>query len=212
MNSYRRGMNSGHKIGRPAGSSEDIHIEWRVFVNCWAARHALLLPGDFVECGTNTGICALSICDYLDLNTTEKKFYLFDTFCGIPTEQASESEKGKVNENNKTLYENCWEVTKNNFNPFPGVILVRGKVPETFGKVKIDKVAFLHLDMNIAYPEKCALEFFWDKLVPSSIILLDDYGFKGYEEQKRVHDEFAASKQTSILLLPTGQGLLIKPA
>jgi len=30
VESYARGMDSGHKIGRASGSSEDIHIEWRV--------------------------------------------------------------------------------------------------------------------------------------------------------------------------------------
>ncbi len=210
MNAYRHGMDSGHKIGRHSGSSEDIHIEWRVFVNCWAAQHALHLQGDFVECGTNTGICALSICNYIDFNATKKKFYLFDTFCGIPLEQASHSEKNHAEKSNKALYEDCWEGVKKNFATFSGVKLVRGKVPETLSEVSIEKVAFLHLDMNITYPEKCALEFFWDKLVPSGIVLFDDYGWKGYEEQKRSHDAFAASKKSNILLLPTGQGLLIK--
>ena len=211
MSAYRSGMDSGHKIGRAKGSSDDIHIEWRVFVNCWAARHATLLPGDFVECGTNTGIYALSICNYIDFNTTKKKFYLFDTFCGIPLEQASPSEAVHAISANQSMYEDCWETVKRNFAPFADVKLIRGKVPETFDQVKIDKIAFLHLDMNITYPEKCALKFFWDRLVPSGIVLFDDYAWKGYEEQKMAHDAFAASKGTSILLLPTGQGLLIKP-
>src|SRR5262249_12311853 len=56
LSAYQRGMDSGHQILRPAGSREDIHIEWRVAIACWAAQHAKRLPGDFVECGTNTGI------------------------------------------------------------------------------------------------------------------------------------------------------------
>src|SRR5207302_1217825 len=63
MSAYRAGMNSGHKIGRPEGSQVDIHIEWRVFVCCWAAWHAKHLPGDFVECGVNTGILSLAVCN-----------------------------------------------------------------------------------------------------------------------------------------------------
>jgi len=211
LNAYQHGMDSGHKIGRSRDSKEDIHIEWRVSINCWAAHHATLLPGDFVECGTNTGICALSICHYLNFNTIQKKFYLFDTFCGIPLEQASHKEMLNAENANNTIYEDCWEVTKRNFALFQGVKIIRGKVPDTLREVEIDKVAFLHIDMNIVYPEKCALDFFWDKLVPAGIILFDDYGWKGHEEQKIAHDAFAASKGTVIFLLPTGQGLLIKP-
>src|SRR5579863_6449990 len=60
---YQMGMDSGHKIGRQAGSKADIHIEWRVLVCCWAAQHAKHLAGDFVECGVNTGILSLAVCN-----------------------------------------------------------------------------------------------------------------------------------------------------
>lgn len=75
MAAYKAGMNSGHKIARPAGSSDDIHIEWRIHICCWAAWHAKHLPGDFVECGTNTGIMSLAVANYIDFNSTDKRFF-----------------------------------------------------------------------------------------------------------------------------------------
>src|SRR5882672_10236380 len=66
VSAYRRGMDSGHHIGRAPGSTEDLHIEWRVHVLLWAAQHASELQGDFVECGVNTGMYSLAICEYLD--------------------------------------------------------------------------------------------------------------------------------------------------
>ena len=78
IHAYQAGMKSGHKIGRTSGSDEDIHIEWRILVCCWAAQHAVRLQGDFVECGTNTGIMSLAICNYIDINKTGKNFYLFE--------------------------------------------------------------------------------------------------------------------------------------
>lgn len=210
MQAYRTGMDSDHKIGREKGSSKDIHIEWRIHVSCWAAYHASLLEGDFVECGTNTGITALAICNYLKFNSINKHFYLFDTFCGIPLEQALPSEVTHTLSANKNIYEECYETTKKKFESFPNVKLVRGLVPESLHQVKIEKLAFLHLDMNITYPEHAALDFFWDKLVPGALVLFDDYGWKGLEQQKLSHDAFAEAKGLKILLLPTGQGLLIK--
>ena len=53
QDAYQFGMFSGHMIGGEA--SIDLHIEWRVAVCCWAAQHGTRLPGDFVECGVNTG-------------------------------------------------------------------------------------------------------------------------------------------------------------
>src|SRR6266508_4729437 len=93
MRAYKAGVHSGHKLGRAAGLSEDIHIEWRILVCCWAAWHVTRLEGDLVECGTNTGIMSLAICNYIDFTSTGKAFYLFDTFCGIPEEQMLPEER-----------------------------------------------------------------------------------------------------------------------
>lgn len=209
---YQRGMQSGHKILRPAGSTLDIHLEWRVHVLIWAAQHAAHLPGDFVECGVNTGIFSLAICDYIDFNQTGKSFYLFDTYAGIPEEQVTARERGlgRLYEN-QDAYEECYEVAKRNFAPFPNAKLVRGKVPDTLDTVTIAQVCYLSLDMNIAEPEIAALRYFWDRLVPGAPVVLDDYGWANYLPQKEAMDAFAREKGVMICELPTGQGLLIKP-
>jgi hypothetical protein len=209
---YKAGMDSGHKIARPAGSCEDIHIEWRIHICCWAAWHAKLLPGDFVECGTNTGIMSLAVANYIDFNSTGKAFFLFDTFQGIPEEQIMPYERllGRAQENEQ-LYEDCYERAKMNFSPFPRARLVRGKVPDTLATVPIGDVCYLCLDMNIVVPERAAIEHFWDKLVPGAPVILDDYGWLNFGEQKEAMDRFAAQKGVKIANLPTGQGLLFKP-
>lgn len=83
----------------------NIGIEWRVYVACWAAGHALKLSGDFVECGVNTGMMSLAICHYHDLNSTGRKFWLFDTYQGIPIEQARPEEKDHAAAANAVNYE-----------------------------------------------------------------------------------------------------------
>ncbi|MFH0830921.1 MAG: TylF/MycF/NovP-related O-methyltransferase [Parcubacteria group bacterium] len=212
VRAYNRGMDSGHKIARPAGSRADIHIEWRVHTLIWAAQHALHLPGDFVECGVNTGIFSLAICDYIDFNSTRKDFWLFDTFCGIPVEQISPSEQELDRANENTVaYEECYTLAKKNFAPFPRARLVRGKIPDTLTSVPIGNVCYLSLDLNIAQPEVAALTYFWEKLVPGAPVILDDYGWQHWHPQKEAMDAFARDHGVTILTLPTGQGLLLKP-
>jgi O-methyltransferase len=211
LSAYRRGMDSGHQIMRPPGSREDIHTEWRTMISCWAGQHATRIPGDFVECGVNTGIVSLAICEYVDFNKTEKSFWLFDTYCGIPPEQISKEElkAGRIQEN-VSYYPECYELAKRNFAPFPKAHLVRGRVPDTLASVPIEAVAYLHLDMNIAYPERAAIEYFWPKMSVGGIVLLDDYGWTPYRAQKDTLDEFARLNGVEIMMLPTGHGLLIK--
>jgi hypothetical protein len=64
--------------------------------------------------------------------------------------------------------------------------------------------------MNCVYPEIEAISFFWDKLVPGAIVILDDYNWLSHIEQKRAFDDFACGHGFEILALPTGQGLIIK--
>jgi len=210
INAYKTGMNSGHHIGRSKGSQIDIHIEWRVHIACWAAKHALRLPGDFVECGVNTGIVSLAVCEFTNFNSTGKSFLLFDTFNGIPEDQMSEGERPSRLEENSSHYSECFELGLRNFASFPKAKLIRGKVPDTLTEVPIDRVSYLHLDMNIAAPEIAAMEFFWDKLVTGAVVLLDDYGWQHYEEQYKAMNNFVAKHNVGIATLPTGQGLLIK--
>jgi O-methyltransferase len=200
---YNRGA-SGYNY--PPGQPP-YDLQWRVNITTWAALHGSHLDGDFVECGVNTGWHSLAICEYIDFNRTGKKFFLFDTYCGLPAEQMSRFEATLP----RQPFPDVFEVAKANFAPFPNAILIRGKVPDTLTSVEIEKVCYLSIDMNLAFPERAAVEHFWPKMVSGAICVFDDYAWNGMHEQKEVHDAFARARGLKILTLPTGQGLLIKP-
>ncbi|MGH8163034.1 MAG: TylF/MycF/NovP-related O-methyltransferase, partial [Rhodanobacteraceae bacterium] len=108
-------------------------------------------------------------------------------------------------------YEECFEAARTNFAPWPRCRLVRGEVPDTLAAFPADrKVAFLSIDMNILLPEIAALDFFWDRLLPGGIVLLDDYGWASHADQRAGFDAFARAQGTLVLTLPTGQGMLIR--
>ena len=204
---YRAGIETPHQIG----GGGDLHIEWRVYTCLWAAQHGLSLAGDFVECGVNTGIISLAICQYLDFARSGRRFFLFDTFQGIPEHQAAAGERGDVRSKNARIYRECYDQVKATFAPYPNVHLVRGTVPDTLPAAGIDRVAYLSIDMNLVFPEIEALEFFWDRLVAGAIVVLDDYGFAGHRPQYEAVNAFAAARQVPVYTSPTGQGLIIRP-
>ena len=107
-------------------------------------------------------------------------------------------------------YEDCYDAVCKTFEGLP-VEIVRGVIPETLPRVKTARVCYLSIDMNCAAPEIAAAEFFWDKLVPGAVIVLDDYGWERHNEQKAAFDRFAAQRGVMVLALPTGQGLIFKP-
>jgi O-methyltransferase len=188
----------------------EMDVRWRAFVCLWAARQGLMIEGDFVECGVSTGIMSGTICRALKFGAIDRKFYLFDTYEGIPIDLANEKERPLIPQYNKH-YLDVYDLAKRNFSVFQNAILVKGRVPETLDQVSIEKVAYLSIDMNITFPERAALEFFWPKLAAGAVIVLDDIGFTGFEDQRTSASEFAKSKGVSILYLPTGQGIIVKP-
>ena len=66
------------------------------------------------------------------------------------------------------------------------------------------------MDLNSAETELSLLNLFFDKLVPGGILILDDYGTMGYEEQYTKEKFFFKNLGYSVVELPTGGGIVIK--
>jgi len=200
--------------GVQAAGNLDWH--WRVHIGLWAAFSASKLDGDFVECGVNRGFLSSAIMQYLAWDKTGKIFYLLDTFAGLDERYVSarEIDSGTLVHNETNLasghYVSGTDSVKENFSEWKNLKIIEGSIPETLPEIDAKQVAYLHLDMNCAPPEIAAFEYLWDRLVSGAFVLLDDYAYQGYAEQKYAMDSAAAAKDLKIVSLPTGQGLLIK--
>lgn len=199
-----------------AGETALVHDHktyWRLHVALWCAHRGAHLAGDFVECGVWRGFLSAAILNYIPWPIDGKSFYLFDTFEGLVESKLTDKERenrGKIDHLN-SYFANQYDRVKATFAPYANVHLVKGMVPDTLTTVNIDRVCYLSLDLNCAMPELAAAEYFWDRMTPGAALLLDDYGFISYEEQKRVFDDFAKRHGVEILALPTGQGLILRP-
>jgi hypothetical protein len=205
-----------YERGLEAGAGVDPDFEWRVHVALWAAQTALRVEGCFIECGVNSGFISSAIMKKLDWRSVARPFYLIDTFGGPVLSQFSseEAECGNVDAVRNVLkqggYVTDMSRIRANFAEWPGCVVVQGEVPSVLESINTGSVAFLHLDMNCAYPEVKALEFFWDRLSPGGVVLLDDYAYHGYEYQRKALDAVIRARRGHILSLPTGQGLIVK--
>jgi hypothetical protein len=199
---YARGM---------AAVGGDYRFRWRVHVGLWAATRAARLPGDFVECGVNRGFMSSAIMQYLDWNRLDRRFFLLDTFRGLDDDLLTDEEKRMGKTGGFNNYTECFAEVQANFAEFRNVVLIRGTVPATLPQADTPVVCYLHIDMNCVAPEVAAINYFWSRLVPGAIVLLDDYGSPGYEPQKHGMDAFARDHGVEILSIPTGQGMMIKP-
>jgi len=206
---YKRGMQAAGK---------DFHWRWRVHVGLWAAQCAMKLSGDFVECGVGHGFMSSAIVTQLDWDATGRTFYLLDSFAGIDERYVSSEERaaGIMDRNalhiEMGLYSLDEASVRANFSEWKNVKLIAGSIPSTLSEIDAQKIAYLHIDLNNSPPEVAALQFLWERLVPGAFVLLDDYAGLGYNSQKIGVDSFAGPRGVAVLSLPTGQGLIIKPA
>ena len=213
---YEPEFKKAYSRGISANGGHDPHIEWRVHVALWAARNALRLPGSFVECGVNAGFVSSAIMHRLNWHKVEKHFYLVDTFNDPVITQYSEEEiiRGRLGVIDDAIAKGAYvtdlERVRANYAEWPNVEVVQGIVPDVLPSLGVQQVAFLHIDMNCAFPERAALEYFWELLSPGAIVLLDDYAYFGYEAQGNALDGLAHTIGATILALPTGQGMILK--
>lgn len=173
-------------------------IQWRAHICTWAATQALKLDGDFVECGVWYGMLSRAMCDYVNFEQVNRRFFLFDSWGKMPGSHPKEY-----------YQEDIYDLVCERFAKYPNVSLVRGLVPDVFGKVQIEKIAYLGIDMNGSIAERAALDNLYDKVVPGGIIYFDDYGWN-YPELRATVDDFFKDKPESLLHFPSGNSIVVK--
>ncbi len=194
-----------------AANDQEQSLIWRLHTLAWAARNALNVEGDFVECGVFKGFCSAVILKYLDFQDLPRKAFLYDTFAGLPEKTSTQQERQAWD---YTMYdpEAIYNGVRERFAKYNNVNIVRGIVPDSFLQAVPEKIAFLHIDMNSEMAEMLALEHLFDKVAPGGMIVFDDFGWTCNANQMKAELAFMTKRGHAVLELPTGQGLVIKHA
>jgi hypothetical protein len=139
-------------------------------------------------------------------NESNKNLYLCDTFepFGIDPETGRNDKSFGV----RDTYAKSLSDVEANFLEWKRIKFVVGYVPDSLQSVVIEKVAFLHIDLNNAAAEVGALRYFWPKVVRGGIIILDDYAQVLIQNQamRALGNELGFA----ILTTGTGQGIIVK--
>ncbi len=187
---------------------EVVDARWRMWILTRWARYARDLPGDFAEFGTYRGGCAWMILSTAGL-PAERRFHLFDTFAGIPDANLTEAEReaafgGRLADTSVGYVRALlapWD-------PIPR--LWPGDVFDTMPAAQTGPLAFAHIDLNAAAPTEHVLRHVDERLVSGGVIVFDDYGWRGYEDQRARIDAFYAGRPEVVVALPTGQAVVVR--
>jgi O-methyltransferase len=190
-------------------------ISWRLHTLVWAARNALHLPGDFVECGVFKGDMSWFILSVLADDFRDKKLFLYDSFCGFDPDSALAADypggSGFLDFANTVYREPGIESSvRARFADRSDVKITTGFLPSILEQLCPDQISYLHIDLNSPAAEVGCLERLFDRVVPGGVIVFDDYGWDIFRAQRIAEDAFFAARGYSVLELPTGQGMVVK--
>jgi O-methyltransferase len=184
-------------------------ISWRLHVVLWAYGLAIknrnAEDAICVECGTGRGYMAAGIAEFHQINGKSPNFYLIDTF----TSHLVSSSGNAVISPASFAYSDGDEEVNEYFSRYECITTIKGLIPEALKQLPDAPISFLHIDLNNTNAEAAALSFLKDRLITGSIIIFDDYGGPGGQDQAIMHEKFAISVNKDLLILPTGQAVII---
>ena len=164
---------------------------------------AARVPGDLAECGTYQGKSAHLLCAHGE--RYGRRVHLFDSFEGLPEPHSRDGEywrQGDLAAGEELLGETLGEFS--NWQAYPGWI------PSRFPDVKDQQFSFVHIDVDLYQPTLDSIEFFFPRMSRGGVILMDDYGFGTCPGAKQALDEFFSKREEEIVLVPTGQGFVVR--
>jgi hypothetical protein len=182
---------------------------WNLQTVLWAVQRTKEVEGDLVELGVFRGHTTVFLADYVEFQNWPKRWFLFDTFDGIPDDQLNPGWA----EVNKAVYKGTYsfEEVRERFAPYPNIEIVQGRVPEILVDRCPQQISFLHIDLNNVPAEIAALDLLMDRLSPGAVLVLDDYCWASARAQFLAERRWFAERGLHVLPLPTGQGVFIKP-
>lgn len=176
---------------------------WRKHVLLWCARNCLSVEGDFAECGVSTGFGVEVMVKALSFQNINRTYWLYDTFDGVPAEQADEGSPVGSGDVAQAL-----KLVREKFAAYSNVKIVPGALPSTLSVDCPESLAFLHLDLNNTTAELETLMTLLPRMSEGAYIVLDDYGWARFRRQHLAEHKLFEALGFHVLELPTGQGLI----
>lgn len=161
------------------------------------------IPGDLAECGVYKGASAYLMCRAIQ--GTNRHVHLFDSCEGLSVPGENDGDywvSGALSASEDAIHQALAE--------FDNYHLYRGWIPQKFTEASKRKFSLVHIDVDLYQPTYDSLQFFYPRVAKGGIIIMDDYGFITCPGAKRAADEYFVGKPEPILMLTTGQGMVIK--
>ncbi|MBR8534802.1 class I SAM-dependent methyltransferase [Carboxylicivirga sediminis] len=139
----------------------------------------------------------------------DRKFYLFDSFSGLPKQVIKEDCDGTVRPQT-VKFDNTTpdEVLKYIDGDASNLIIKEGLFPDTTEGITETNYAFVHIDADLYQSTIDALQYFYPKLSDGGTIIIHDYNHN-WEGVKKAVDEFEQTIPEIFIQLPDMYGSVV---
>lgn len=191
--------------------SPDVERVRKLVVRHDLFRMSLEVPGDVVECGVFKGVGLMYWLKLLAIFSpgSKKRVIGFDTFRRFAGSLEKYEKKSASSYVREAAFEGVDPADLQKRAQEAGLgkrmELVEGDLIRTAKKYVKDnpgfRISLLHLDVDTYQGSKAVLEAFYPVVSRSGVVVLDEYGCRGWGESDAV-DEFFADKKAVIRTLP----------
>lgn len=170
-------------------------------------RLASAVPGDTAECGVFNGSSSFVICQAnRQASIAGKRHHMFDSFAGLSAPEADDGDHWKKGDLSYGV-----QLVQQNLAAFAGdTAYYPGWIPERFADVNEIRFSFVHIDVDLYQPTRDSMAFFYERMNPGGVILVDDYGFTSCPGATKAVDEVLDTAPEAMLRLSGGGGFIVK--
>jgi O-methyltransferase len=186
----------------------------RQYVLMQLLQQCKIEQGDVVELGVWRGLSAYQIATHLMHASQEKtEFHIFDSFEGLseitPVDKATHLIQDA--EQIRKRYACSQDIVQANLAEFDFITYHKGWIPEGFERVQDRLFSFVHIDVDLYQPIRDSFLFFYPRLVPNGVMVLDDYGSLGFPGAKLAIDECLQENGGAFFVkFPAGNAMVMR--
>jgi O-methyltransferase len=131
-----------------------------------------------------------------------RKHYVFDTFTGLPD--------GDLSITKGSFADTSAEFVTTLLKPLGNTTVFPGLFPETALAIENRRFSLVHLDVDLEAGTEAGLQFFYPRLLPGGVVVIDDYQSR-HQGVTRAVDSFVSKQGIKALSFARGQAVIIKP-
>jgi len=173
------------------------------------------VPGAIAEAGCYKGLSTYLLAHALlreHPHFTGKDFYVLDSFEGLsePTPEDLTPSSQISPRAQAHLYCASLEQVRDALSEFHQTTFIQGWIPESLTSLPDQAYRFVHVDLDLYSPILESLRYFYPRLSPGGILVVDDYGYLDFPGARMAVEEYCEENKIHPIRLTTGNAVLMR--